>query len=89
MEAQPLSILTSDIEFQKIPDVQFSSTSFKLIFLADIANTLGQYITDIPARHMLVSWLAAIDILLVHAKPSNARGLSSTIFLCCAAAMPP
>ena len=71
LAAEPLSMLTSNIEFQKISDVNLFvlSTSFKLILLAGIANTLGQHIADISARHMLVPWLAAMDILPVHAKP--------------------
>jgi hypothetical protein len=42
---QPLSILTSDIEFQKISDVNLFVSTIKLILLTGIANTLGQYIT--------------------------------------------
>jgi hypothetical protein len=76
-----LSILTSDIEFQKISDVNLFVSTIKLILLAGVANTLGQYTTDIPARaRMLVSWLAAIDILLIHLSRKTPAGCPTPKF---------
>ena len=52
--AEPLSILTSDIDFLEITakrNLLLQSMSCQLFLFAGIANILGQYSTNIPAEH--------------------------------------
>ena len=60
--AQPLSILTCDIDFLEITakrNLLLESTSCQLFLFAGIANILGQYSTDIPAQRKLAHKLSA------------------------------